>query len=153
MVKLATPFNNVQSGLGEKLTKSRGLYNGVMIKISGCRSFWNTFFAFSVGHFEKNWNANMSRTEGPSSVNLSTIILPARTFPKTRHDSTGSPLPNNNVIGPRPLPVSGIQGFEFFWIISIFSATVCSRLVTLTVLDVPWQRLPNAPLVTVKRPP
>jgi len=37
MVKVATPFNILPSALGEKKTSS-GLYNGVMIKISGGRS-------------------------------------------------------------------------------------------------------------------
>jgi len=195
-------------------------------------------FCFFVGHFEKNWNASSSRTEGPRAIKLSTIIVvedlyrwwrhratptfgfrfmsvwtnlakveylanrlqlinilftvrwsitehtncaaKVRTkapptgnmppnryvfdavlmfykqlglFQKTRRDRTRSPLLNDDVIWPSRLPVSGIEKFEFFWINSICFATVCSRLVTLTALDVPWQRLPNAPCATVMKPP
>jgi len=40
----------------------------------GCIAFWNLFFAFSVGHLEKTWNANSYRMERPRAVNFHRLL-------------------------------------------------------------------------------
>jgi len=81
----------------------------------GLFSLLEPVFCFLCGgHFEKNSNANSSRTEVSRAVKLSTIIVPRR------------PLPDGDVIGPRPLPVSGLSAFKKISKKSIFAPTVCN---------------------------